>query len=188
MTHITKVYTKGGDKGRTSLVGGIRISKSDIRIEAYGTVDELSANLGLLAAHMDDGDDKKMVERIQGNLFRVGTHLATDQSRTPLYDSAKLPEGETERMEKEIDDILGQLPQKMEFILPGGTVAAAQAHVCRTVCRRAERRIFRLSEEATVSPDIQRYINRLSDYLYVLAKKLNFVAGHNEKTWCFSCE
>lgn len=188
MKKITKVYTKTGDKGSTSLVGGVRISKTDIRIEAYGTVDELNAQLGLLAAYMDDGEDKDTVERIQGNLFRVGTHLATDQSQTPLYASARLPEGETERLENEIDRILALLPEKQGFVLPGGTVAASAAHVCRTVCRRAERHIVALAEHAAVSPDIQCYVNRLSDYLFVLAKKLNFAAGQSEKTWSNSCE
>lgn len=188
MKRITRVYTKTGDKGLTSLVGGVRISKADVRIEAYGTVDELNAQLGLLAAYMDEGEDKDMVERIQGNLFRVGTNLATDQSQTPLYASAKLPEGEIERIEAEIDRILALLPEKQGFVLPGGTVSASVAHVCRTVCRRAERRIVALSECAVVSPDVQCYINRLSDYLFVLAKKLNFVAGQSEKIWCNSCK
>lgn len=188
MKRITKVYTKTGDKGSTSLVGGVRISKTSVRIEAYGTVDELNSQLGLLAAYMEEGDDKVMVERIQSNLFRVGTNLATDQSRTPLYSSAKLPDGATEQLEKEIDKILAELPERQGFVLPGGTVAAAAAHVCRTVCRRAERRIVALAEEAVVTPDVQCYVNRLSDYLFVLAKKLNFIAGQSEKTWCNSCE
>lgn len=119
MMKITKVYTKSGDKGTTSLVGGIRINKADIRLEAYGTVDELNSQMGLLAAYMADGPDKDMVERIQSNLFVVGTHLATDQSCTPLYDSAKLNEGETELLEKEIDRIMDFLPEAQGFVLPG---------------------------------------------------------------------
>lgn len=185
---ITKVYTKTGDKGATSLVGGIRINKSDVRIEAYGTVDELNAQLGLLAAHMPEGADKAMVERIQANLFNVGTHLATDQSHTPLYASAKLREGETEALEREIDTILASLPESQEFVLPGGSVSASLAHVCRTVCRRAERCVVALAAEATVGPEIQQYLNRLSDYLFVLAKKLNFMEGVNEKIWRNPCE
>ena len=188
MKRITTVYTRGGDKGTTSLVGGVRIGKQSIRLEAYGTVDELNAQLGMLASLMDEGSDKTFVERIQSNLFRVGTHLATDQSCTPLYASAKLPEGETEEVEKEIDAILDMLPEKQGFILPGGTMAASVAHVCRTVCRRAERRIVALADEAAVSPDIISYVNRLSDDLFVLAKKLNFVAGRSEKTWCNTCK
>ena len=185
---ITKVYTRRGDKGQTSLVGGKRVSKSDVRIEAYGTVDELSANMGMLIAQLPDGHEKETLLRIQNNLFNVCTNLATDQADTPLYPSAFLPEGETEFLEKEVDTIMKELPEAQGFILPGGTCEAAQAHICRTVCRRAERRIVALAQEATVSPEIQEYINRLSDYFFVLAKKLNFLAGQSEKIWLNACK
>ena len=185
---ITKVYTRGGDKGKTSLVGGQRVSKACIRLEAYGTIDELSAHLGLLAAELPEGHEQMMVERIQNCLFKVCTNLATDQSKTPLYPSAHLPEGEIALLEQEVDTIMHELPEAQGFILPGGTREAAQAHVCRTVCRRAERRIVALSEEADVSPEVQQYINRLSDYLFVLAKKLNFIAGKQEKIWQNACK
>ena len=185
---ITKVYTRGGDKGQTSLVGGQRVSKASIRLESYGTIDELSAHLGPLAAMLSEGHDKDMVERIQNALFNVCTNLATDQEQTPLYPSAHLPEGEIELLEQEVDAIMQMLPERQGFILPGGTTAAAQAHVCRTVCRRAERRIVALSEEAVVSPEVQQYVNRLSDYLFVLAKKLNFLAGRSEKLWQNACK
>lgn len=185
---ITKVYTRGGDKGQTSLVGGQRVSKACIRLEAYGTIDELSAHLGLLAAELPEGHEQMMVERIQNCLFNVCTNLATDQSKTPLYPSAHLPEGEIALLEQEVDSIMHELPEAQGFILPGGTREAAQAHVCRTVCRRAERRIVALSEEADVSPEVQQYINRLSDYLFVLAKKLNFIAGKQEKIWQNACK
>ena len=184
---ITRVYTRTGDKGETSLVGGVRIKKSDIRLEAYGTVDELSSHLGLLAALLPEGTDKELIVRIQNNLFNVCTNLATDQSQTPLYDSAKLAEGEIELLEKEVDAIMKMLPERQGFILPGGTQAAAQAHVCRTVCRRAERRIVALSEVAQISPETQQYVNRLSDYLFVLAKKINFNAGKSEIIWQNVC-
>lgn len=185
---ITKVYTRGGDKGKTSLVGGQRVSKACIRLEAYGTIDELSAHLGLLAAELPEGHEQMMVERIQNCLFNVCTNLATDQSKTPLYPSAHLPEGEIALLEQEVDTIMHELPEAQGFILPGGTREAAQAHVCRTVCRRAERRIVALSEEADVSPEVQQYINRLSDYLFVLAKKLDFIAGKQEKIWQNACK
>ena len=185
---ITKVYTRGGDKGQTSLVGGQRVSKACIRLEAYGTIDELSAHLGLLAAELPEGHEQMMVERIQNCLFNVCTNLATDQSKTPLYPSAHLPEGEIALLEQEVDTIMHELPEAQGFILPGGTREAAQAHVCRTVCRRAERRIVALSEEADVSPEVQQYINRLSDYLFVLAKKLNYIAGKQEKIWQNACK
>ena len=152
---ITKVYTRTGDKGQTSIIGGIRVSKASERLEAYGTVDELSSHLGLLAALLPEGDDRNMIIRIQNNLFNVCTNLATDQSQTPLYDSAKLPEGEIGLLEQEVDRMMKLLPERQGFILPGGTQAAAQAHVCRTVCRRAERRIVALSitaRQASWSP------------------------------------
>ena len=185
---ITKVYTRGGDKGQTSLVGGQRVSKASTRLEAYGTVDELSSHLGLLAAMLPDGHDQETVVRIQNCLFNVCTNLATDQDSTPLYPSAHLPEGEIGRMEQEVDAIMQLLPERQGFVLPGGTPEAAQAHVCRTVCRRAERRIVALAQEATVSQEVQQYVNRLSDYLFVLAKKLNFVAGKSEKIWQNACK
>jgi len=185
---ITKVYTRGGDKGKTSLVGGQRVSKASTRLEAYGTVDELSAHLGLLAAMLSKGHEYDTLVRIQNNLFNVCTNLATDQEQTPLYPSAHLKEGETELLEQEVDAIMHELPEAQGFVLPGGTPEAAQAHVCRTVCRRAERRVVALSEEAVVSPEVQQYINRLSDYLFVLAKKLNFLAGESEKIWQNTCK
>ena len=185
---ITKVYTRGGDKGKTSLVGGQRVSKASVRLEAYGTVDELSSHLGLLSALLPEGHEKDMIERVQNALFNVCTNLATDQETTPLYPSAYLPQGETELLEQEVDTIMKELPERQGFILPGGTSAAAQAHVCRTVCRRAERRIVALSEVAVVSPEVQQYVNRLSDYLFVLAKKLNFLAGRSEKIWQNACK
>lgn len=192
---ITKVYTRTGDKGTTSLVGGIRIGKADIRLEAYGTVDELNSHLGLLAAHLPagdknlpDSDDRRTIEQIQSILFNVGTHLATDLSQTPLYPSARLPEDAITRLEDEIDHALAMLPEAQGFVLPGGTIAAAQAHICRTVCRRAERRVVALAAEAEVGPEIQTYLNRLSDYLFVLAKKLNFMAGESEKIWHNPCK
>ena len=185
---ITKVYTRRGDKGQTSLVGGKRVSKSSVRLESYGTVDELSANIGMLIAQLPDGHEREMLFRIQNNLFNVCTNLATDQEDTPLYPSAHLPEGETELLEHEVDQIMKELPEPQGFILPGGTREAAQAHICRTICRRAERRIVALSEESIVSPEVHEYINRLSDYFFVFAKKLNFLAGKSEKIWINACK
>lgn len=185
---ITKVYTRGGDKGKTSLVGGVRISKSDIRLEAYGTVDELSAQLGMLASMLEVKDERQVVIRIQNNLFNVCTHLATNQSQTPLPSSAHLAEGETTWLEQHIDALNQRLPERMGFILPGGCVAASQAHICRTVCRRAERRIAALAEVATVGPEMQQYVNRLSDYLFVLAKIINFNEKVQEILWENACK
>lgn len=181
---ITKVYTRRGDQGMTDLVGGVRISKTDVRLEAYGTIDELSSHLGLLVSQLEADDaERPVLLRVQSNLFNIGTHLATDQSQTPLYASARLPEGETAFLEQRIDAINAELPEAQGFVLPGGTTAAAQCHVCRTVCRRAERRIDALAERATVGPEVIEYVNRLSDYLFVLAKLINFHAGRQETLW-----
>lgn len=186
---ITTVYTRRGDQGMTDLVGGVRISKSDVRLEAYGTIDELSSHLGLLISLLPpDDDERPVLLRIQNNLFNIGTHLATDQSQTPLYASARLPEGETAFLEQRIDQAIAQLPEAQGFVLPGGCTAAAQCHVCRTVCRRAERFIDALAEKATVGPEIIEYVNRLSDYLFVLAKIINFNTGHPEILWKNACK
>ena len=185
---MTKIYTCTGDKGTTSLVGGKRIKKSDARIEAYGTIDELSSHLGLLVTMLvSDYSERELLLRIQNCLFVIGSHLATDQSHTPLPHYAQLPEGEVELLEERIDQILAVLPEATGFVLPGGTMAAAQCHVCRTVCRRAERRIAVLSETAKVGTEIIQYVNRLSDYLFVLAKKINFNAGQQEIIWEKPC-
>ena len=219
---ITKVYTRRGDTGMTDLVGGVRIEKTDIRLEAYGTIDELSSHLGLLVALLPaDDSERATLLRIQNNLFNVGTHLATDLSQTPLYPSARLPEGETELLEQRIDQLNAILPEPQGFVLPGGVPAAAQAHVCRTVCRRAERCIYGLIAQTTKQPNAQttnspnaqttnspndqttnspnaqttnsptlqiaQYVNRLSDYLFVLAKIINFNNGVSEILWQNAC-
>lgn len=180
----------------TDLVGGVRISKTDIRLEAYGTVDELNSHLGLLAAMMAERADndnsleamRSEIIHIQNNLFNVCSHLATDQSQTPLYPSANVPAEEIEQMEKAIDTMNAQLLGPQGFILPGGTVLAAQTHVCRTVCRRAERHIIALAETATIGSEILQYINRLSDYLFILAKIINFNMKQSEIIWQNACK
>lgn len=186
---ITKVYTRRGDSGMTDLVGGVRISKSHVRLDAYGTIDELSSHLGLLIAMLPiDHEERDMLIRIQRNLFNVGTHLATDQSQTRLYDSARLTDGETKLLEQRIDQINDELPEPQGFILPGGSPVSAQCHICRTVCRRAERCIDSLMEIAVVGAEIVQYVNRLSDYLFVLAKKINFNSGVDEILWQNACK
>ena len=184
---ITKVYTKTGDEGMTSLIGGVKVKKTNSRIEAYGTVDELSAQLGLLASFMKDSPDKTLIYRIQRNLFTVSSYLATDQSQTQVAPSYTLDAEEVTVLENEIDSIVAGIPQQTAFILPGGSHEAAIAHVCRTVCRRAERRIFFLAETTNVDSTVLQYVNRLSDYLFVLSRKLNFIDGVREKTWKKSC-
>lgn len=172
---MSKVYTKTGDLGETSLIGGQRVRKDDLRVEAYGTVDELNAHVGLLA-EMVHGDALSLV---QNDLFSIQTLLAApDPSALP-----PLPPMATQVLEQAIDNIQSQLPELHAFVLPGGNPAAAQCHVARTVCRRAERRIVSLSQHAPVDPDILSYINRLSDYLFVLARLLVVHSPQEEKVW-----
>ncbi len=180
---LNKVYTRTGDDGTTGLVGGHRVKKINSRIEAYGTVDELSAQLGLLASFMRDGDDKNLVIRAQNNLFSICSNLATDPSKETVAPSYMIDEWEIRLLEEEIKAINMSLPKPKSFILPGGSHEAAIAHVCRTVCRRAERRTFFLAETSDVNDVILRYLNRLSDYLFVLSRKLNFIDGVREQVW-----
>ena len=182
------IYTRKGDDGTTSLVGGVRVVKTDARLEAYGTVDELSSQLGMLVTFIDDDQDKSIVERIQNNLFVVCSYLATDQSRTELLQASILDSNEITIIENAIDKIDEILPVQTSFILPGGTRAAAHAHICRTVCRRAERRILSLGETVVISSDVLAYMNRISDYLYILSRKLNFIANRDEKIWQKTCK
>ena len=168
------VYTKTGDKGTTGLIGGTRVPKTHIRLEAYGTVDELNSNLGLLATYLMDEHDLNFVQSVQDKLFAIGSHLATP--------------AEGEAIEREIDAADEILPPLHSFIIPGGSRGSAVCHVCRTVCRRAERRILALSESCTISADLLAYINRLSDYLFVLSRKMNFNEGKDEIFWNNSCK
>lgn len=179
----SNVYTRTGDCGTTSLVGGTRVLKTHIRLEAYGTVDELSSHVGLLAAMLTDETDRDNLITIQNNLFVVGAALATDTAVTELRSYAVLSEEVITGIEHCIDAADEGLPPWRGFILPGGTQAAAQCHVCRTVCRRAERRILALAAEVPVDGTVTMYMNRLSDYLFVLAKKINFMAGVEENLW-----
>ena len=165
----SNVYTRAGDDGTTSLVGGERVPKSHCRIEVYGTVDELNAFLGLLSVALKEDEDRRFVSGIQRRLFAVGGYLATPGSEKGM---CKIEQQCIGRMEQEIDRIDAQLPRLKSFAIPGGSEAAARAHICRTVCRRAERAAYRLSESEPVDPIILKYLNRLSDYLFVLARKL----------------
>lgn len=165
------IYTKTGDGGTTSLVGGARVAKDDKRVEAYGTVDELNSHIGLLAEMMrprNDGyyDELKAVQR---NLFTLQTLLATEDA--DIY--ARLPQlklEEVEILERQIDTLSDTLPKLHNFVIAGGNMTGAQCHVCRTVCRRAERTVVTLAHAVTVDETILRYLNRLSDYLFVLAR------------------
>ena len=168
-----KIYTKTGDKGTTSLVGGTRVPKTHIRLEAYGTVDELNSNLGLLITYLLDGKDKDFLQQVQDRLFAVGSHLATDREKMELKEASIISSEQVEMVEREIDRLDTLLPPLSAFILPGGSRGAAVCHVCRTVCRRAERRILALAEQVEIASELLAYVNRLSDYLFVLSRKMN---------------
>lgn len=175
---MSKIYTRTGDSGQTSLVGGTRVSKTHPRLEAYGTIDELSSHLGLLASMLTDEHDRLFLLNIQHQLFVVSTLLATEEGSS--YTPAPLAPDAITALEQEIDALQSGVPPLRAFVIPGGCTAAAQAHVCRTVCRRAERRVLSLSEMASVDEGVIRFINRLSDYLFILARHLNIQCGTQE--------
>lgn len=183
----SNVYTRTGDRCTTSLIGGTRVPKTHRRLEAYGTVDELSAHLGLLQTYPIDEQDAHFLTRVQHTLFRIGTFLATDQAVTPLREAGIIRPEQVEEVEREIDRIDSALPPLKAFVLPGGCREAAVAHVCRTVCRRAERRILALTEEVETAPELLAYVNRLSDYLFVLSRKMNIDKKKDEIFWNNSC-
>jgi cob(I)alamin adenosyltransferase len=181
------VYTKTGDSGTTSLVGGKRVAKTDSRIESYGTIDELNTFTGLLATEISEREDLGFLLFLQHKLFTVGSYLATDRESTDLKPESKVTSGNIARVEQEIDRIDGGLPRMKNFILPGGCRSAALAHVCRTVCRRAERQIYRLHETTGVEEPVLIFINRLSDYFFVLARKECIRNNGGEIIWDSSC-
>ena len=182
-----KIYTRTGDDGTTSLVGGKRVSKSCRRLEAYGTIDELSSHIGLaesLCAQLPLTLEKtENIRWIQQKLFCIGGALATDTDTMPVPDACKVAAQDIERLESMIDAIQQGLVQHNCFILPGGCVAASAIHVARTVCRRAERLVICLQQEVPVPVNVAEFLNRLSDYLFVLARKANQVSGTEEILW-----
>lgn len=177
-----KIYTKKGDEGKTSLIGGTRVSKNHVRIEAYGTVDEANSWIGLLRDEINDEATKAVLIRIQNRLFDTGSLLAAD----PEHNKMKLPqlsEDDVVLLEKEIDKMNETLPPIKNFLLPGGHPVVSHCHIARCVCRRAERRVAHLSEVSPVDPMIIKYLNRLSDYLFVLSRKLGTDYGAQEIQW-----
>ena len=178
-----KIYTKTGDEGKTGLIGGTRVTKSDMRIEAYGTIDELNSHIGLLISYPQSKPNIDFLMGIQHLLFAVGSYLATDTSVTEIKDASVIKEPNILSVESEIDRLNQELPELTQFILPGGSAEGAQAHVCRTVARRAERRIIEMNEVYSVDNNIIKYINRLSDYFFVLSKYLTLKKGHKEIFW-----
>ncbi len=182
------IYTGTGDKGTTSLVGGERVLKTDIRLQAYGTVDELNAFIGMLIAMHGPSPDSDLLFFVQNKLFTIGSYLATNPEFTTFREASLLSESDIERVERRIDEVDGELPKINNFVLPGGSVVAAQAHICRTVCRRAEREILMVSHDHEVDDKILRFMNRLSDYLFVFSRACNIMLQHPEVFWDKSCK
>lgn len=179
-----KIYTKTGDKGKTALIGGTKVPKSHLRIEAYGTVDELNSYIGLCRDLLTDTTSRAVLQESQDRLFTIGAALACDPEKETKMAIPDLKESDVTLLEKEMDRMNEAIPPMKHFILPGGHVAVSQLHVARCVCRRAERCCVRLQEEgAAVEPIILQYLNRLSDYLFVLARYTGHQLGAEEIAW-----
>lgn len=184
---MPRVYTGTGDRGETSLIGGVRVPKDDPRVEAYGTLDEASSALGILAAHLDDGLAGS-VRAIQRTLFAIGAELANPEPGRVLAvtEPGLLPSvgaADVEALERLTDEWEAGLPPLRNFVLPGGSAAAALCHLARSLVRRAERRTVTLARSTPVNPQILRYLNRLSDCLFVMARLMNHRAGVPDAVW-----
>ncbi len=176
-----KIYTKTGDQGQTGLFGGKRLPKSHQRIDAYGTVDELNAHLGLVRDHIEEEPLRALLKDIQDRLFTIGSNLASDPDKDMIVPDVK--ESDIERLEQEIDRMNESLPELKHFILPGGHPGISSCHIARCVCRRAERLVVGLQQVSRVDTILIRYLNRLSDYLFVLARYLGKQLGVEEVKW-----
>jgi cob(I)alamin adenosyltransferase len=177
-----KIYTRTGDKGTTGLLGGERVRKDDIRIEAYGTVDELNSHLGLLK-DMSPDDYNSCIIEMQNTLFHIGSRLASSKEPDPSWGIKSIESEDIELLEKQMDSWNEQLPAMKNFILPGGHPAVSQAHICRCVCRRAERRVISFSDDHPVDENVIKYLNRSSDLLFVMARMIAFNANIGETPW-----
>jgi cob(I)alamin adenosyltransferase len=177
-----KIYTKTGDKGYTSLIGGTRVPKHHLRIESYGTVDELNSYIGLIRDQEITAHDKQVLKEIQDRLFTIGSSLASDPEKSRMV-IPDLHEADIDLLEKEMDTMNEKLPELRHFILPGGNNAISFCHIARCVCRRAERLSVHLSEESQVDVKVNIYLNRLSDYLFVLARKIGGDGNVPENQW-----
>lgn len=179
-----KIYTKTGDLGKTSLIGGTKVPKSHIRIDSYGTVDELNSYIGLISDYIQEAPVKKILKEIQDRLFTVGASLACDPEKEPAMRMPDLKELDVTALELEIDAMNEVLPAMKHFILPGGHVAVSTAHIARCVCRRAERICVDMQEqEQYIEPLVIKYLNRLSDYLFVLARYIGHLLQVPEIPW-----
>jgi cob(I)alamin adenosyltransferase len=180
----SKIYTKTGDKGSTSLIGGTKVPKSHLRIESYGTVDELNSYIGLCKDLLTDKQNKEVLQEVQDRLFTIGSSLACDPIKEPKIRIPDLKEADIGLLEKEIDRMNESIPAMKFFILPGGHTTLSQLHVARCVCRRAERCCVRLElESLEVAPIILKYLNRLSDYLFVLSRFTGYQLQVHEIPW-----
>jgi cob(I)alamin adenosyltransferase len=177
----SKIYTKTGDKGTTSLIGGTKVPKSHLRIEAYGTVDELNSYIGLCKDLIADKSVNSILQELQDRLFTIGSSLACDPVKEPKMKIPDLKEDDVLLLEKEIDRMNELLPTMKSFVLPGGHPTISHVHIARCVCRRAERCCVRLEEET--EPVILKYLNRLSDYLFVLARYMSHLLNVQEIPW-----
>lgn len=178
-----KIYTRTGDDGTTGLIGGSRVKKYDIRLEAYGTVDELNSYIGVIRSLYNEEHADTMLEKIQNKLFVIGANLASDESASMIKKQLPCSIADIEILEREMDLMITVLPSLNNFILPGGCQATSFCHIARTVCRRAERRIVELSERTEVDSNLIKYINRLSDYLFVLSRKISMDLKAPEILW-----
>jgi len=179
-----KIYTKTGDLGKTSLIGGTKVAKSHLRIESYGTVDELNSYIGLVNDLTEDVHSKKILKEIQDRLFTIGSSLACDPDKEPLMKIPDLQETDILLLEEEIDKMNEVLPAMKSFVLPGGHPAVSTTHIARCVCRRAERICVHLQlENMFVDPLVIKYLNRLSDYLFVLSRYIGHLLQVNEIPW-----
>ena len=181
MVRLTRIYTRGGDKGKTSLGNGERVAKHDYRVAAYGTVDEANAAIGVARLHAGK-DLAKMLARIQNDLFDLGADLCTPEKEDPPHPPLRVTAAQVDYLEGEIDRVNESLEPLNSFILPAGEAAATHLHLARTVVRRAERKITSLATREVVNPEAIRYINRLSDLLFVLARAAND-SGRNDVLW-----
>jgi cob(I)alamin adenosyltransferase len=177
MVKLTRIYTRGGDRGETSLTDGARVKKNAARVEAYGDVDEANAAIGLARLHCADlAEMHAMLARIQNDLFDLGADLSTpepDEGERPKHQALRIVAAQVERLEHEIDEMNAELTPLNSFVLPGGSPLAAYLHLGRTVARRAERRAVALAEREPVNPEAIKYLNRLSDHLFVMARYVN---------------
>ena len=179
-----KIYTKTGDQGKTSLICGTNVYKTHLRIEAYGTVDELNSFIGSLTDQLNDSGTKKTLAEVQDRLFTIGSSLACDPEKEPKMKIPDLQEDDIVLLEKEMDRMNESLPPMKSFILPGGHPAVSAAHIARCVCRRAERHCVNMAEQGMfVEPLVIKYLNRLSDHLFVVARYTAFLLGVAEIEW-----